>query len=412
MRPLNLTPCVLYLDGSLGENLRGCPYLPGQGDEYDLVNLCFEDWYRGAWRPKLLEDTTVAAALVGRKGRPAPSSVFQYAHAAASVIAWSEVVSNPNQIISIRNYDEEKLAKYQSMMISGEWSVDGEGLRVGTIERRLMVAISIAEWAYTRGYRGPTDFMREPTADGGWRYALLRTPTRFRRFPLPSSNLGVLFLRAVASDRSYFLAASTIIFTGLRISELCRLNVNDIPFEGLNDSTWKGAAIDILGKGDVERPVTFPRRLVETTLIYIQQERPQRLEICERRYGKNSEIYKDAERALFLNGQGRRLAKRSTWAAFVKFGALVNLKVHPHLLRHWFAANRLRKRHELLLAGNPNISPRALKEDLATVIGSIQRELGHKKLETTLIYLESYFDEIAQDEKFAIANEIMDAVKV
>ena len=110
------------------------------------------------------------------------------------------------------------------MMGKGEWSIDGKELDQGTIENRLMVAISVAEWAHVHGYRGPTDFIRERTASGGWRYALLRTASRFKSYPILSSNFAITFLRSTASDQSYFLCALTITLTGIRISELRSLD--------------------------------------------------------------------------------------------------------------------------------------------------------------------------------------------
>lgn len=354
-RPLKRdhTPLVLSLDGSVGERLRGCPYIARSGYEYDLANECLEDCFRGAWTLKLL-DTTVAATIAGKAKPSAPSSVFQYAHAAANVIAWSAFASTPERPISILNYDEDTLTKYQRMMGKGEWSIDGKELDQGTIENRLMVAISVAEWAHVHGYRGPTDFIRERTASGGWRYALLRTASRFKSYPILSSNFAITFLRSAASDQSYFLCALTITLTGLRISELRSLDVKHIPFEKLKDPTWEGGIFEVIGKGRVPRPVTISRKLVESMHAYLQCERARLLEICARRHGEGSEIYKDAEKALILNSHGRRIASRSTWAAFVKFGLLVGLHVHPHLLRHWFAANRLRKQHERILSNNPD----------------------------------------------------------
>lgn len=407
LKQQNLTPLILALGNSLGEKLNGCPYIARSGSQYDLANDFLEDCYRGVWTLNLMKDVTIAGVVTLQFKTPARSSIVQYAHAAADVIAWATTVSRPGKPITIQNFDEDKLISYRSMMTSGAWSVEGGELAQSTIENRMMVAISMAEWAHVNGYRLATDFKRNLTPSGKIRYALLRMETRFDRFPIPSSNYAVKFLRSTMSNPSYFLCATTIVMTGLRISEACGLDLSDIPFEKLNDPAWMGEAIDILGKGQVVRPVSFFRPLIETMYSYVQHERPRLLKACAERYGQDSEIYNDAEKALILNAHGRRLAKRSTWAAFAKFGKLVNLCVHPHLLRHWYAANRLRHMHNQLLAGNPSATRGEARENLQIVIGSIQKELGHKNVETTLIYLESYFDELSQRDKMMIQQDIM-----
>jgi integrase len=413
MKSRELTPLVLPLSGdTIPTTLHGCPFIARSGEEYDLANACLEDIYLGAFSLPLLQ-TSLAAMISDsreRAERPALSSAFQYAYACADVIAWAASLGY-DAPISVLNYDEATLIKYEEVMRTGEWSTDGEPLSRSTIETRLMMAISMAEWAHLNGLRAETDFTRITDGAHGYRFALLRPQRSFRIRELPSSTNMNRFLRATASSRTYFLSAAIISLTALRISELCARNLNDIPIDRLSELDWKVVAVDVLGKGNVSRDVTLDRNLVRHIATYIERDRPGLLEVCARRYGEESEIYRDAEKALLLNDHGRRLAPRSTWAAFRKFGRLAGFKkIHPHLLRRWYAASRLRQAHEKLLRKDPEISTYELRRELELVIGKIQKELGHASADTTMIYLESYLDELAQADKEELSDQLWGAM--
>lgn len=408
-----MTSLILPLSGdTVPMKLHGCPFIARSGEEYDLANACLEDIYLGAFSLPLMQ-TSLAAVISDSRERakpPATSSAFQYAYACADVIAWATSLGY-HPTISILHYDEATLINYEEMMRSGEWSTDGKPLSRSTIETRLMMAISMAEWAHLNGLRAETDFTRITEGAGGYWYALLRPQRTFRIRELPSSENMNRFLRATASSRTYFLGAAIASLTGLRISELCALNLTNVPIDRLSELDWKVVVVEILGKGDVLRDVTFDRNLVRHIANYIERDRPALLEVCARRYGEKSEIYRDAEKALLLNEYGRRLAPRSTWAAFRRFGRLAGLKnIHPHLLRHWYAASRLRQAHEKLLRKTPEMPTYELRRELELVIGKIQKELGHASADTTMIYLESYLDELAQADKEELSDQFWEAM--
>jgi integrase len=414
MREISLNPLVVALDHpKLPGELLGCPFIQRGGPEHDRANHFLEACFLGEWSLELLRGTTVAAVVANVcVDKPAASSVFQYAYQSADVIAWSKLEGQrTGRKVSILNYDEATLSHYQSMMQSEEWSTKEDGLGRGTIKSRLENAISMAEWAHWNDMRGPTDFKRVPMKSGGWRYRLLGTATRFKRYRIHSSDFAETFIRATAGNQTYLLGSTTIVGTGLRISELCRLNVKDMPLGRLHDPSWEKVSLDIKGKGDVIRPVTFDRELIDAYDTYVCGERSRLLKKCADRYGTEHYIYKDSELALFLNANGRRLAPRSTWAAFAKYGRQAGLdNAHPHLLRHWYAVIRLRTAHEGLLSQNPNIAGDALRCGLGSVIGSIQIELGHASIETTKIYLESYFEKIAEEEVLSMQRNLLKAI--
>lgn len=134
--------------------------------------------------------------------------------------------------------------------------------------------------------------------------------------------------------------------TGLRVSELCSLNVQDI------DLTEQ--EIMIVGKGNKERIVIFGDVAKQVLERYIDV---YRLDLQKNNH----------DSALFLNTNGTRLTARSVQRMIKRHAFLSNLKdkVTPHTLRHSFATD--------LYNGGA---------DLRT----IQELLGHSSLSTTQIY--------------------------
>lgn len=139
--------------------------------------------------------------------------------------------------------------------------------------------------------------------------------------------------------------------TGMRVSELVKLNLNDIDFGH--------QSIRVKGKGRKERIVPFGKKAREALEVYL---------------GARGELLAEAveaERdplALFLNYQGTRITTRSVGRLITKYAKLcadVNPDVSPHSLRHSFATH-------LLNAG----------ADLR----AIQELLGHARLSTTQQY--------------------------
>jgi len=139
--------------------------------------------------------------------------------------------------------------------------------------------------------------------------------------------------------------------TGMRVSELVKLNLNDIDFGH--------QSVRVKGKGRKERIVPFGKKARAALEVYL---------------GARGELLAEAveeERdplALFLNYQGTRITTRSVGRLINKYAKIcadVNPDVSPHSLRHSFATH-------LLNAG----------ADLR----AIQELLGHARLSTTQQY--------------------------
>jgi integrase/recombinase XerC len=138
--------------------------------------------------------------------------------------------------------------------------------------------------------------------------------------------------------------------TGMRVSELCGLNLDDVDFSH--------ESIRVRGKGRKERIVPFGDKAKEALESYL---------------GVRGELLAEADEedrdplAVFLNYQGTRISTRSVGRMVDKYLKIVAdmRNISPHSLRHSFATH-------LLNAG----------ADLR----AIQELLGHARLSTTQKY--------------------------
>jgi len=131
--------------------------------------------------------------------------------------------------------------------------------------------------------------------------------------------------------------------SGLRVSEVCGLNVEDI-------NTREGL-VKVKGKGRKERIVPLGTKAAEAIRGYMTEKI----------------LLKKKSKTLFLNKSGTPLSERSIRRIVVKYSRLIGVsgQIGPHTIRHTFASH-------LLQAG----------ADLRV----IQELLGHASLSTTQKY--------------------------
>ncbi|MDY6820192.1 MAG: site-specific tyrosine recombinase/integron integrase [Deferribacterota bacterium] len=135
---------------------------------------------------------------------------------------------------------------------------------------------------------------------------------------------------------------------GLRVSELCSLNLSDIDFQGKR--------LRVLGKGKKERIIPLSDYHLDLIKEYLEK----RKDICK---GKTIK-----EPCLLINRFGGRLTDRSVRRILERYLKLSGLPIvfSPHSLRHTFATHLLEN-----------------GADLRT----IQELLGHSSLSTTEKYI-------------------------
>jgi integrase/recombinase XerC len=148
-----------------------------------------------------------------------------------------------------------------------------------------------------------------------------------------------------ARDRAIM---ETLYSTGVRVSELVALNMDDIDF--------LGEVVHIRGKGKKERIVPIGTSALQVIQHY--------MEFRNKRAHSNPNF---DSKVLFVNKHGRRLSTRSVRRKMDKYLKMAGLdnSISPHTLRHSFATHMLNNGADLR---------------------SVQELLGHQSLSTTQVY--------------------------
>ncbi|MBN2183452.1 MAG: tyrosine recombinase XerC [Sedimentisphaerales bacterium] len=148
-----------------------------------------------------------------------------------------------------------------------------------------------------------------------------------------------------ARDRAIM---ETLYSTGIRVSELVALNMEDIDF--------LGEVVHIRGKGKKERIAPIGASALQTIQHY--------MEFRNKRAQNNNNF---DSKVLFVNKHGRRLSTRSVRRKMDKYLKMAGLDpaISPHTLRHSFATHMLNNGADLR---------------------SVQELLGHQSLSTTQVY--------------------------
>lgn len=133
--------------------------------------------------------------------------------------------------------------------------------------------------------------------------------------------------------------------SGLRVSELLDLCINDIDFE--ND------LVKVYGKGSKERIVPIGDYAIKALQVYIFEYR--------------NSLIKFPTDILFLNNHGKKMSRSGFFKIINKIAEEqdINKEISPHILRHSFATHLLESGADLR---------------------SIQELLGHENMSTTSVY--------------------------
>ncbi|WJM17165.1 tyrosine recombinase XerC [Microbacterium arborescens] len=228
------------------------------------------------------------------------------------------------------------------------WRASERGDARSTLARRTATARGFFAWATERGVIANDPALR------------LASPKRARTLPkvATAQTMAAVLddLRVRAADGDPVLlrdhAMLELLYaTGIRVSELCGLDLDDV------DSERRTARVT--GKGDKDRVVPVGGPAFDAVQAYLVRARPV---LAARAAG-----HAGAARAVFLGSRGGRLTPRGVYATVSeKLGPALGVDaVGPHTLRHSAATH--------LLDGGADLR-------------AVQEILGHASLGTTQIY--------------------------
>jgi len=210
-----------------------------------------------------------------------------------------------------------------------------------TTARKLATLRSFYKFLVKRGHlsANPVMAVRTPKQDKKLPKFLEYDQVKKLRETPPTDNwLG-------ARDRAIM---ETLYSTGVRVSELVALNIEDVDF--------LGEVMHVRGKGKKERLTPIGSSALQAIQHY--------MEFRNKRAQGNGNF---DSKVLFVNKHGKRLSTRSVRRKMDKYLKIAGLDptISPHTLRHSFATHMLNNGADLR---------------------SVQELLGHQSLSTTQIY--------------------------
>ncbi len=211
------------------------------------------------------------------------------------------------------------------------------GYKVGTIHRKIAALRSFFKFLYARGVidvnyskhiRLPKIPKRYPS------FLDFAQANQAMELPDTSTPLGI-------RDRAIM---ELLYATGIRRSELCGLNLQDVDLDGMK--------IKVFGKGRKERIVPFNEAAKNALIDYLN---------VRDKFLKNPD-----EKSLFLSRRGERISPQEVYRLVKKYlSQVTDGKRSPHILRHTFATHLLEMGAELM---------------------AIKELLGHESIATTQKY--------------------------
>lgn len=218
-----------------------------------------------------------------------------------------------------------------------------------TMARKIATLRSFFKWANRRNFTATNPM------------TMIRTPRQAKRLPKAITVDQVERLLSAPPETDLLgrrdrAMLETLYSTGIRVSELVGLDMEDLDLPG--------EALHVRGKGRKERLVPLGSHALNAIRKYIEMLSQD---------GTLATLWEAAQRgeqtghALFLNKHGQRLSSRSVRRKLDKYLRQVGLdpSISPHTLRHSFATHLL---------------------DNGADLRSVQELLGHQSLSTTQVY--------------------------
>jgi len=272
--------------------------------------------------------------LTGRSSQPHPSAGWDASahHTGPATMVATQTAAKTDQLLL--SVDVNTVRAYLTFLNEKQYSKS-------TIARKLATLRSFYKFLVKRNKvsSNPVSVVRTPKQEKKLpKFLEYEDVKRLLETPPMDTWLG-------ARDRAMM---ETLYSTGMRVSELVALNMDDIDF--------LGEVVHIRGKGKKERIAPIG----SSTLQVIQHY----MEFRNKRAQNNSHF---DSKVLFVNKHGGRLSTRSVRRKMDKYLKIAGLdpSISPHTLRHSFATHMLNNGADLR---------------------SVQELLGHQSLSTTQIY--------------------------
>ena len=261
----------------------------------------------------------------------AENTIAAYRNDLTQFVDYIEIKANRDW----QNLDKKIVDQYIGYLKNQDYSSS-------TVARKVAAMKSFARYLIAKGL-----IKADPTAT-------LDSPKVKKRLPkaISVSEINKLLEVTSANDTPKSQRDSAIIellyASGMRVTELVSLNVDDIDFEE--------GRVRVGGKTNriKERLIPISADALETLRAYVEEARPQLMRSQD-------------DPALFLNHRGQRLTRQGSWLIIKRYVAEVGISdnVTPHTLRHSFAAHKL---------------------SLGQSLQDIQKLLGHANISTTQVY--------------------------
>jgi integrase/recombinase XerC len=265
---------------------------------------------------------------------------------------------NKEAIVSLEKIDRKVFRSYVSWLMSGRnikqtKLMSKRGHERSSVTRLLVALRSFFRYLTSEGIIGPSPLWKK-----GSRQSRAMIPKTERKLPriLDQKEINdLLDISKVADSSGKPKTSATqvrdsailelLYATGVRLSELSSLNLEDISLEHHR--------IKARGKGSKEREVIMGIPAQKALSHYIK-------------ISRSVLTKKSNTLALFVNKFGSRLSNRSIQSMVSRYGLqATNNRVHPHMLRHSFATDMLNGGADLRI---------------------VQELLGHSSPATTQIY--------------------------
>lgn len=253
--------------------------------------------------------------------------------------------------ILLQNISNAKIADMQSDgwqradFVAALKKLSQQGLSERSLARKLSVWRQYCGWLIQHGRLtvDPTQGLKAPKPPQRLPKALQQEP--INRMLDSNNDDSALALRDLAIFELFY-------GSGLRLSEVCGLNLEDV----LLDEGW----VSVIGKGSKQRQVPLVQKSITAIRAYL----PHRIAPAD-------------ERALFTGKSGRRLGQRQVQKRLEQWARKQGSDRHlsPHMMRHSYASHLLQASQD---------------------IRAVQELLGHRNLSTTQIYTKLDFDHLAQ----------------